>query len=88
MENGETFMYLSARTLLVTHGLLTCLALALLGVIASAQDTGASAKTPTLFLIGDSTVRNGAGDPGRPDPPENFKIPASPMLSEVKPPGN
>src|SRR5215475_11371985 len=62
MENGETFMYLSARTLPVTHGLLTCLALALLGVIASAQDTGASAKTPTLFLIGDSTVRNGAGD--------------------------
>jgi lysophospholipase L1-like esterase len=36
--------------------------LALLSVTASAQDTGASAKTPTLFLIGDSTVRNGAGD--------------------------
>src|SRR5215831_8481383 len=62
MENGETFMYLSTRTLLVTHVLLTCLALALLGVIAPAQDAGASAKTPTLFLIGDSTVRNGAGD--------------------------
>jgi len=27
-------------------------------------------------------------DPRRPDPPENFKIPASPTLSEVKPPGN
>src|SRR5215813_4261134 len=30
--------------------------------IASAQNTGANAKPPTLFLIGDSTVRNGAGD--------------------------
>ena len=36
------------------------------------------------FLAKDAT----AFDPGRPDPPENFKIPASPMLSEVKPPGN
>jgi lysophospholipase L1-like esterase len=36
--------------------------LALLGGIASAQDAGANAKPPTLFLIGDSTVRNGAGD--------------------------
>src|SRR5262247_917893 len=62
MENGETFMYLSARTLLVTRGLLTCIALALLSGIASAQGAGPSAKTPTLFLIGDSTVRNGAGD--------------------------
>jgi lysophospholipase L1-like esterase len=62
MENGETFMYLSARTLLVTRWFLPCLALALLSMIASAQDAGASAKPPTLFLIGDSTVRNGAGD--------------------------
>src|SRR5262247_3720378 len=62
MENGETFMYLSARTLLVTRGLLTCIALALLSGIASAQGAGASAKPPTLFLIGDSTVRNGGGD--------------------------
>jgi lysophospholipase L1-like esterase len=29
-----------------------------------------------------------AFDPSRPDPPENFKIPASPLRSEVKPPGN
>jgi lysophospholipase L1-like esterase len=36
------------------------------------------------FLAKDAT----AFDPGRPDSPENFKIPASPMLSEVKPPGN
>ena len=27
-------------------------------------------------------------DPGRPDPLEKFKIPASQMRSEVKPPGN
>src|SRR5262249_49754932 len=54
-------MCLSRRTLLVTRGLLTCLAFALLSVIASAQDAGAGAKAPTLFLIGDSTVRNGAG---------------------------
>src|SRR5262245_54115789 len=27
-------------------------------------------------------------DPSHPDPPENFKIPASPLRSEVKPPGN
>src|SRR5262245_38399330 len=39
---------------------LSWLALAAFCVIASAQD--ASAKLPTLFLIGDSTVRNGAGD--------------------------
>ena len=55
-------MRLSKRIIIATRGLLTCLALALLGVMASAQDTGASAKPPTLFLIGDSTVRNGAGD--------------------------
>jgi lysophospholipase L1-like esterase len=36
--------------------------LALFCRIASAQDAGANAKSPTLFLIGDSTVRNGAGD--------------------------
>jgi lysophospholipase L1-like esterase len=29
-----------------------------------------------------------AFDPSRPDPPENFKFPASPPRSEVKPPGN
>src|SRR5215470_12451810 len=62
MENGETFMYLSARKLLVTRGLLTCLALALFCGIVSAQEEGVNAKPPTLFLIGDSTVRNGAGD--------------------------
>ena len=36
------------------------------------------------FLTKDVT----AFDLSRPDPPENFKIPASPTLSEVKPPGN
>jgi len=36
------------------------------------------------FLAKDVT----AFDPSRPDPPENFKIPASPLRSEVKPPGN
>jgi hypothetical protein len=36
------------------------------------------------FLSKDVT----AFDPSRPDPPENFKIPASPLRSEVKPPGN
>jgi lysophospholipase L1-like esterase len=36
------------------------------------------------FLATDVT----AFDPSRPDPPENFKIPASPLRSEVKPPGN
>jgi lysophospholipase L1-like esterase len=36
------------------------------------------------FLAKDVT----AFDPNRPDPPENFKIPASPSLSEVKPSGN
>ncbi len=40
-------MRLSKRIIIATRGLLTCLA---------------SAKPPTLFLIGDSTVRNGAGD--------------------------
>jgi len=55
-------MRLSKRIIIATRGLLTCLALALLSVIASAQGAGASAKPPTLFLIGDSTVRNGAGD--------------------------
>ena len=36
------------------------------------------------FLTKDAT----GFDPRRPDLPENFKIPASPTLSEVKPPGN
>jgi lysophospholipase L1-like esterase len=36
--------------------------LALLCGVGSAQDADANAKAPTLFLIGDSTVRNGAGD--------------------------
>jgi lysophospholipase L1-like esterase len=39
---------------------MTCLALALFCAIASAQSAGAN--PPTLFLVGDSTVRNGAGD--------------------------
>jgi lysophospholipase L1-like esterase len=39
---------------------MTCLALALFCAIASAQSAGAN--QPTLFLVGDSTVRNGAGD--------------------------
>jgi rhamnogalacturonan acetylesterase len=60
MENREAFMYLSARTLLAFRWFLTCLVLALCWGIGSAQD--APAKPPTLFLIGDSTVRNGAGD--------------------------
>ena len=55
-------MRLSKRIIIATRGLLTFLALALLSVIASSQGAGASAKPPTLFLIGDSTVRNGAGD--------------------------
>ncbi len=38
------------------------IALTLLGIIASAQSPTANAKLPTLFLIGDSTVKNGAGD--------------------------
>jgi lysophospholipase L1-like esterase len=52
----------SRRTLLVTRWFLTCFVLSLLCGVASAQDAGANAKSPTLFLIGDSTVRNGAGD--------------------------
>lgn len=36
------------------------------------------------FLAKDAT----AFDPSQPDLPENFKIPASPLRSEVKPPGN
>jgi lysophospholipase L1-like esterase len=52
----------SRRTHLVTSWFLTCLALALFCGIGSAQDAGANAKPPTLFVIGDSTVRNGAGD--------------------------
>jgi lysophospholipase L1-like esterase len=55
-------MYPSRRTPLVTRWFLTCVALALLCGVGSAQDAGANAKPPTLFLIGDSTVRNGAGD--------------------------
>jgi lysophospholipase L1-like esterase len=41
---------------------LTCLVLTLFCGIARAQDAGANANSPNLFLIGDSTVRNGAGD--------------------------
>jgi lysophospholipase L1-like esterase len=55
-------MRLSKGIILATRGLLTCLALALFCGIASAQDAGAEARPPALFLIGDSTVRNGAGD--------------------------
>ncbi|HEU0173573.1 MAG TPA: rhamnogalacturonan acetylesterase [Blastocatellia bacterium] len=55
-------MYRSRRTLLVARWFLTCVVLALFCGIAAAQDAGANAKPPTLFLIGDSTVRNGAGD--------------------------
>lgn len=55
-------MRLSKRTILATRWFLTCLALGLLCGTASAQGAGANAKPPTLFLIGDSTVRNGAGD--------------------------
>lgn len=47
------------RTLLLAFG---CLALTLLGSITSAQQASTNAKLPTLFLIGDSTVKNGAGD--------------------------
>jgi lysophospholipase L1-like esterase len=59
---SENHMCLSQRTLLVTRWFLTCLALGLLCGTASAQEGGANAKQPSLFLIGDSTVRNGAGD--------------------------
>src|SRR5262249_19569958 len=55
-------MSLSRSTLLATRWLLACVTLALFCGIACAQNAGANAKTPTLFLIGDSTVRNGAGD--------------------------
>src|SRR5262249_36614606 len=55
-------MPLSRSTLLATRWLLACVTLALFCGIACAQNAGADAKTPTLFLIGDSTVRNGAGD--------------------------
>jgi lysophospholipase L1-like esterase len=55
-------MCTSRRTPFVTRWFLTCLALAALCGVGSAQDAGANAKPPTLFLIGDSTVRNGAGD--------------------------
>ncbi len=47
----------------VANGLLlNCAALAVFCVSGICQDAGVNAKTPTLFLIGDSTVRNGAGD--------------------------
>src|SRR5262245_63098094 len=45
-----------------TRLLLTCVALALFCGIACAQNARENAKTPTLFLIGYSTMRNGAGD--------------------------
>src|SRR5688572_2856998 len=55
-------MRLSKTIISPTHWFLTGLMLALFCGFAFAQDAGAGAKTPTLFLIGDSTVRNGAGD--------------------------
>jgi lysophospholipase L1-like esterase len=55
-------MRLSKRGIFAARFLLTCLAMALFCGIAYAQDSGASAKPATLFLIGDSTVKNGAGD--------------------------
>ncbi|MDQ3011173.1 MAG: rhamnogalacturonan acetylesterase [Acidobacteriota bacterium] len=50
----------SSRRILI----LTCwiMALMLPSSIATAQQIGANAKLPTLFLIGDSTVKNGSGD--------------------------
>jgi lysophospholipase L1-like esterase len=50
----------SQKILIATGLLLTCSLLAAFCRITFAQD--ANAKPPTLFLIGDSTVRNGAGD--------------------------
>jgi lysophospholipase L1-like esterase len=55
-------MRLSKRIVLATRWFLTCVVLALFCVTASAQGASANAKPPTLLLIGDSTVRNGAGD--------------------------
>jgi lysophospholipase L1-like esterase len=52
----------SQRILIAACLLLICGLLAAFRVIASALDSGAKEKPPTLFLIGDSTVRNGAGD--------------------------
>src|SRR5262245_19498208 len=52
----------SQRILIATCLLLICGLLAVFCVTASAQGASANAKPPTLFLIGDSTVRNGAGD--------------------------
>jgi lysophospholipase L1-like esterase len=55
-------MRLSKTMIFATRWFLPCLALALFCGIARAQDLGAKANLPTLFLVGDSTVRNGAGD--------------------------
>src|SRR2546427_2880200 len=55
-------MHSLQRIIFATRCFLACLMLSLFCVIASAQGAGANAKPPTLFLIGDSTVRNGAGD--------------------------
>src|SRR5262249_45853700 len=55
-------MPLSRMALIATRCSLACVTLTLFCGIACAQNAGANAKPPTLFLIGDSTVRNGAGD--------------------------
>src|SRR5215470_14473779 len=55
-------MHLLQRLALAARWALTCVVLGLFCGFAAAQDAGANAKPPTLFLIGDSTVRNGAGD--------------------------
>lgn len=52
-------MHSSQRVLL---GICWLVILMLLGGIVSARQSGVNAKLPTLFLIGDSTVKNGAGD--------------------------
>jgi lysophospholipase L1-like esterase len=52
----------SQKILIAACLLLICGLQAVFCGIASAQDAGANAKPPTIFLIGDSTVRNGAGD--------------------------
>ncbi|MEO6724942.1 MAG: rhamnogalacturonan acetylesterase [Blastocatellia bacterium] len=56
----------SRKMLLAAGRVLTGIALALVvgwrGESAIGQGTAADAKLPTLFLIGDSTVKNGAGD--------------------------
>src|SRR5262245_11123590 len=61
-EIWRGLMRLSKTMIFATRWFLPCLALALFCGIACAQDLGAKANLPTLFLVGDSTVRNGAGD--------------------------